>query len=283
MLIIEENRERASERTHEFANNLSNLFLFRLLKMISQISRFLFLVAFLCVSLFNNNEVACATAVGEENDVVKLSDKDFGAVLIAEIMYNPVKAIDSVVVIDGDDDDAGGSGEWVELFNPSTIDRVDISRWTFADEKNLKIAMKDKNKKDEDKNVSHVFQFPENTIIEPKARIVVVRNLTKFESAYPALFEDDANEKKIFASLPFKLSNKGEKLLLMNTENELVHEVEYNDKPPWPTINAGHSIELLSFNAQDPFSWISSLVFGGTPLSSTNGFEDDELLEQLSN
>ena len=82
-----------------------------------------------------------------------------------------------------------------------------------------------------------MFQFPTNTTIKPKERIVVAKNVTKFEIAYGEI-EGASNVVKD-AELPFKLNNKGEKLLLLNAKKEIVHEVEYNDKAPWPIVYAG--------------------------------------------
>ena len=199
----------------------------------------------------------------EGKETLSASEEDFGAIIISEIMYDPVgKSLESSSIGDGDDGDdattrtgqkAARSGEWCEFLNPSSTDEVDMSSWYFTDKKNL--------------HSENMFQFPLNTTVKPKERIVVAKNATKFELAH----RGEPNEEKVVvvkdAELPFKLSNKGEKLILLNAEKELVHEVEYNDKPPWPIIFPGYSIELTSekSDASDPFSWVSSLTFGGTP------------------
>ena len=185
---------------------------------------------------------------------VKPSEEDFGAILISEIMYNPIKtksSESSSPEVTTDDTEKKASGEWVEFLNPSGTDEVDVSGWFFSDEKNLM--------------ASSMFQFPSNTTIKPKERIVVAKNVTKFEIAYGE--NEGASNVVKDAELPFKLNNKGEKLLLLKAKKEIVHEVEYNDKAPWPIVFAGYSIELTSqkSEANDPFSWVSSLTFGGTP------------------
>jgi len=187
---------------------------------------------------------------------VKPSEEDFGAILISEIMYNPIKtksSKSSSPEVTTDDTEKKASGEWVEFLNPSGTDEVDVSGWFFSDEKNLAGSS------------ASMFQFPSNTTIKPKERIVVAKNLTKFEIAYGE--NEGASNVVEDAELPFKLNNKGEKLLLLNAKKEIVHEVEYNDKAPWPIVFAGYSIELTSqkSDANDPFSWVSSLTFGGTP------------------
>ena len=213
----------------------------------------------------------------EGKETLSASEEDFGAIIISEIMYDPKSSEPSSIGDGGDGDDertrtgqkAARSGEWCEFLNPSSTDSVDMSSWYFTDEKNL--------------NSENMFQFPLNTTVKPKERIVVAKNATKFELAH----RGEPNEEKVAvvvvkdAKLPFKLSNKGEKLILLNAEKELVHEVEYNDKPPWPIIFPGYSIELTSAksDANDPFSWVSSLVLGGTP-----GRENSvELVNALNN
>jgi hypothetical protein len=191
---------------------------------------------------------------GKEAKKVKPSEEDFGAILISEIMYNPIKtksSESSSPEVTTDDTEKKASGEWVEFLNPSGTDEVDVSGWFFSDEKNLA--------------KSSMFQFPSNTTIKPKERIVVAKNVTKFEIAYGE--NEGASNVVKDAALPFRLNNKGEKLLLLNAKKEIVHEVEYNDKAPWPIVFAGYSIELTSqkSDANDPFSWVSSLTFGGTP------------------
>lgn len=213
----------------------------------------------------------------EGKETLSASEEDFGAIIISEIMYDPVgKSLESSSISDGGDGDdattrtgqkAARSGEWCEFLNPSSTNEVDMSSWYFTDKKNL--------------NSENMFQFPLNTTVKPKERIVVAKNATKFELAH----RGEPNEEKVVvvkdAELPFKLSNKGEKLILLNAEKELVHEVEYNDKAPWPIIFPGYSIELTSAksDANDPFSWVSSLVLGGTP-----GRENSvELVNALNN
>ena len=189
---------------------------------------------------------------------VKPSEEDFGAILISEIMYNPIKSAkssesSSSPEVTTDDTEKKASGEWVEFLNPSGTDEVDVSGWFFSDEKNLAGSS------------ASMFQFPSNTKIKAKEIIVVAKNLTKFEIAYGE--NEGASNVVEDAELLFKLNNKGEKLLLLNAKKEIVHEVEYNDKAPWPIVFAGYSIELTSqkSDANDPFSWVSSLTFGGTP------------------
>ena len=99
------------------------------------------------------------------------------------------------------DDTEKASGEWVE-FDPSGTDEVDVSEWFFSDEKNLLSPS--------------MFQFPSNTTIKPKERIVVAKNVTKFEIAYGE--NEGASNVVKDAELPLKLNNKGEKLLLLNAK-----------------------------------------------------------------
>ena len=213
---------------------------------------------------------------GAKTKRLSLSETDFGAILISEIMYNPTKRGEAKEMGDAGRTYGEASGEWVEFLNPSVTNVVDVSGWYFSDEKNLP----DDDDDDDDKDSSSaMFQFPLNTKMQPQERIVVAKNVTKFQISY-------GNDTNATASinvikddeLPFKLSNKGEKVFLLNAKKEIVHEVEYDDKAPWPIIFAGYSIELTSAksDATDPYSWVSSLIFGGTPGRASRSFMDDD-------
>ena len=214
---------------------------------------------------------------GAKTKRLSLSETDFGAILISEIMYNPTKRGEAKEMGDAGRTYGEASGEWVEFLNPSVTNVVDVSGWYFSDEKNLP---DDDDDDDDDKDSSSaMFQFPLNTKMQPQERIVVAKNVTKFQISY-------GNDTNATASinvikddeLPFKLSNKGEKVFLLNAKKEIVHEVEYDDKAPWPIIFAGYSIELTSAksDATDPYSWVSSLIFGGTPGRASRSFMDDD-------
>ena len=198
---------------------------------------------------------------GAKTKRLSLPETDFGAILISEIMYNPTKRGEAKEMGDAGRTYGEASGEWVEFLNPSVTNVVDVSGWYFSDEKNLP----DDDDDDDDKDSSSaMFQFPLNTKMQPQERIVVAKNVTKFQISY-------GNDTNTTASidvikddeLPFKLSNKGEKVFLLNAKKEIMHEVEYDDKAPWPIIFAGYSIELTSAksDATDPYSWVSSLIF----------------------
>jgi hypothetical protein len=212
---------------------------------------------------------------GAKTKRLSLSETDFGAILISEIMYNPTKRGEAKEMGDAGRTYGEASGEWVEFLNPSVTNVVDVSGWYFSDEKNLP----DDDDDDDKDSSSAMFQFPLNTKMQPQERIVVAKNVTKFQISY-------GNDTNATASinvikddeLPFKLSNKGEKVFLLNAKKEIVHEVEYDDKAPWPIIFAGYSIELTSAksDATDPYSWVSSLIFGGTPGRASRSFMDDD-------
>ena len=189
-------------------------------------------------------------------------------------MYNPTKRGEAKEMGDAGRTYGEASGEWVEFLNPSVTNVVDVSGWYFSDEKNLP------DDDDDDKDSSSaMFQFPLNTKMQPQERIVVAKNVTKFQISYGNDTNTTASINVIKDDeLLFKLSNKGEKLLLLNAKKEIVHEVEYDDKAPWPIIFAGYSIELTSAksDATDPYSWVSSLIFGGTPGRASRSFMDDD-------
>ena len=245
-------------------------------KMATTPRRRAFLLLFCVVGLVSSSSTRTRSSFlveGAKTKRLSLSETDFGAILISEIMYNPTKRGEAKEMGDAGRTYGEASGEWVEFLNPSVTNVVDVSGWYFSDEKNLPDDDDDKD------SSSAMFQFPLNTKMQPQERIVVAKNVTKFQISYGNDTNTTASINVIKDDeLPFKLSNKGEKLLLLNAKKEIVHEVEYDDKAPWPIIFAGYSIELTSAksDATDPYSWVSSLIFGGTPGRASRSFMDDD-------
>ena len=69
-----------------------------------------------------------------------------------------------------------------------------------------------------------------------------------------------------------KLSNGGEKIKLVDENNDTIDEVEYDDKAPWPTEadGDGPSLELIKANFDknsndSGANWKKSTADGGSP------------------
>ncbi len=107
-------------------------------------------------------------------------------------------------------------------------------------------------------------------VLAPGARGLLVKNLAafafRFGSNLPVFgkFENDTN-----------LANGGERLTLLNSEEEPIRDFSYDDSVPWPTAPDGYGYALMLIN---PYSnpdhsqgnnWQASISIGGNP-----GFDD---------
>ncbi|MBN1788193.1 MAG: CotH kinase family protein [Sedimentisphaerales bacterium] len=147
-------------------------------------------------------------------------------IVINEIMYNPS---------DGND------FEFVELYNPSATEAVDMSEW-HLDGVNL--------------------DLPPGTVLLPQSYLVVVRNDIQFRAKYGSgLF--------IAAQYEGGLDNGGENLILTDRYGNEVDKVRYDDDLPWDTLAdaAGPSLERIdtSQNGNHAMNWRASVSTGGTP------------------
>ena len=193
--------------------------------------------------------VAEATSIpAEPREVTR-----YGAAQITEISYEQLDAADAT------EGETAGSGDWIEIYNPSETDKVDLTGWAFTDrsaraiEKNPEVA------------VGHWFELPELELA-PKSFAVLARDEMAFRTAYRD--RDNALDALVRGSFKFGLTAKGETVRLLDASNETVYELTYDDKSPWPnTSEGGYSLELIDvrLDPNDPFSWISSYEEGGTP------------------
>jgi hypothetical protein len=137
--------------------------------------------------------------------------------------------------------------EWVELHNQMAI-RADISAWELRG--------------------GIQFQFPEGTILEPGAG-VVVSSVAGSPSGAMGPFEG-------------KLSDGGEEIRLHGRHGRMMDAMTYGDGDRWPGAADGGGLTLakrLPELASDrPESWTSSAEPGGTPGAAN--FEADEQPQQ---
>jgi len=155
-------------------------------------------------------------------------------VVINELHYNPV---DDPL----DPDDPGDLLEFLELYNPSPTEAVDLSGWRVT---GLGLTL------------------PAGAVILPEGYLLVVRNDALFRPAY-------GPERYVAAQYSGKLDGGGERVTLLNRAGLIVDDVMYDDVAPWPTEPDGHgpSLELID-PAEDnalPQSWAASKAVGGTP------------------
>ncbi|HKQ60873.1 MAG TPA: thrombospondin type 3 repeat-containing protein [Candidatus Polarisedimenticolaceae bacterium] len=151
-------------------------------------------------------------------------------VVINELMYKPTGGIDQ---------------EFVELYNPSLSESVDLSNWRLD---------------------GVALTIPPGTVILPNSYLVVVRNDTVFRALYPGMF---GTGKFVAAQYGGSLSDVGESIVLRNRLGAVVSAVTFDDAVPWAAgaNGGGKSLELIdpSKDVSKVANWTASLPAGGTP------------------
>jgi hypothetical protein len=178
-------------------------------------------------------------------------------ILISEIMYNPVDEVAMEEV-----------HEYVEFYNPGEAP-ADISNFRFSSAGFV------------------TYTFPENTVIPGNSYFILAKEVASFRQEYYEL----SDTIPVFGDFYGELNNKGDTIVLLDDNNQVVDWLVFNDKFPWPVsadnfgasqrftphINqsdytfTGVSLSRISFDvASDNISnWIDDLANPGGPPRST--------------
>ncbi|MEL6660082.1 MAG: CotH kinase family protein [Bacteroidota bacterium] len=150
----------------------------------------------------------------------------------------PIIVINEINYNDAGDFDAG---DWVELYNASTIE-FDLSGWIMKD--------------DDD---THNFTMPPGTTIAANGFLILTRDQTRFLSEFPSVTP-------VVGDFDFGLSSNGDAVRLYDASEMLVDEVYYLPDAPWPTLadGEGYTLELLSLELDNSLaeSWGAVNVHG---------------------
>ena len=126
--------------------------------------------------------------------------------------------------------------EWIELFNRSESDTIDLSRWQLRG--------------------GIQFSFPRNTFLHPQEYLVIARDRQAFLEKYP-------NEDQVIGDYSGRLSNQGEHVEVVDARGNPADEVHYRERGRWPEYaDGGHStLELRDPKADNsiPEAWAASL------------------------
>jgi hypothetical protein len=104
------------------------------------------------------------------------------------------------------------------------------------------------------------YVFPQGTILNPNARLVVAESKDTFMIIHP--------DKVPFGSMNFGLNNSGETIYLYDKRDKLIQKIVFDDVAPWATYpdGRGGTLELEQSNSDvnNPASW-KSICLGGSP------------------
>lgn len=143
--------------------------------------------------------------------------------VITKIMYHPPDAIGT-----WENDDL----EFIEITNNSG-QTVDLTGIYFS-------------------GTGFVFRFPPNYTIAPHSSVYIAGNVQAFLENYGFM---------PFGQFTRNLSDKGEKLTMVDAYGNLIDIVEYSDSYPWPDADGNGKYLLLAdvdLDNNDPLSWIAS-------------------------
>lgn len=97
-----------------------------------------------------------------------------------------------------------------------------------------------------------VYQFPPNSVMEPRASIILASNQQTFRLKYGF---------SPFGRFTRHLSNDGESIILADGFGNIIDNVSYQNTLPWPDADGNdYYLKLLDneLDNNDPYSWIAS-------------------------
>jgi len=163
---------------------------------------------------------------------VSSSSSNGGTIVINEIMYNPCTA-------QGDD----SLFEYIELYNTSASNSVDMSNWTLSDN-------------------AGTIHFPTGFIVPPHYYVIVARDTLRIKNWPDYQGYWDGDEIFVQSDDTIQLSNSGDLVVLKSPAKGTIDSVSYDDSSPWPTQPDGNgpSLELKNPDYDNilPESWEAS-------------------------
>jgi hypothetical protein len=112
------------------------------------------------------------------------------------------------------------------------------------------------------------YQFPQNATIEAGESIYLAGDATTFQNKYGII---------PFDTFIRDLSNKSQNLVLSDAFGNLIDEVEYSDKAPWPETADGDGFYLQLIDVNSDNSLASNWVASSNEVLSTNEFDNNEV------
>lgn len=108
------------------------------------------------------------------------------------------------------------------------------------------------------------YQFPQNATIAAGESIYLVGDATTFQAKYGLV---------PFGTFSRDLSNKSQNLVLTDAFGNLIDEVKYLDKVPWPEAADGDGFYLELINVNSDNSLASNWIASSSDVLSTDGFD----------
>ncbi len=174
-------------------------------------------------------------AAGVTNNSVTYSGEPLDVqryLVVSELMYHP----------NGD-----GLAEFIELLNISKTATLNLQGVRFTE------------------GIEFDFTGSAVTSLPPGGRLLIVRELAAFRAKYGT----DPLVAGVFAN-GTALSNSGERLTILDPDDEVIWDLSYDDQAPWPLeADQGHSLVLIAPETRPELAlakhWRASIRSGGNP------------------
>lgn len=162
-------------------------------------------------------------------------------------VFEPIRGDETIYLVINElkynDTDEFDSGDWIEIYNNGT-QTIDLSNFVLSDA-----------------NISNSFTFPKGMMLYPGSYLVICENKDKFNRVYPKVTNSIGN-------LTFGLSSQGDIIFLYDPAFNIIDQVLYDVKNPWPVepLESPTTLELRNPEMDNNLasSWQSGQA-GGTP------------------
>lgn len=159
---------------------------------------------------------------------------------LSEIHYHPAAPIEQELA-PGDPD--ANHYEFLELLNKGSLP-IDLSGVRLVD------------------GVTFDFASADLQLLNPGARLVIVARVETFQKRY-------GPNVSIAGEYTGQLSNGGERIALLDADDNLIQALTFDDDAPWPTTTDGEGFTMqltsVTADAAAPESWTASALPHGTP------------------
>ncbi len=157
-----------------------------------------------------------------------------GTIVINEIMYEPLT----------------GQAEWVELFNPSSIE-FDLKQWKLRDN-------------------SGTFQFSDSSLLIMPGGYLIIASDSSIWNVYGYLKNPDENVKTLLVR-SLSLNNSGETISIEDSLLTAIDKLSYSSAMHNPEVADTRGISLERINPALPSSYTSNWSSSANPLGGTPG------------
>lgn len=153
--------------------------------------------------------------------------QDTATIIVTEINYSS--------------SDEHDTGDWFEIFNFGE-DPVLLNGWRFRDS-----------------DTSHVYDFPDNIVLDPNEYLVVVQDSLDFISVHDTI-------PQFVGEFGFGFSSEADEIHLTDIFNQEVIFIGYETVAPWPEnlLGPGRTLELIDYTEgqNDPTNWKVGCLLG---------------------